>query len=204
MAPSRMGAVAFVVLANASAAYTNREEMPVILRVEPALVVDREGRISGTDSEIGKELEHGCCEDAAVTLIEHIDIAVFALDVNVACAVDGGRVDAPLEAVRVQAIVHTRHRSICIPVTVAGLSALELPFRHQVRVDLGDIERSSGDPGEGADDLAYRKIRVRAAVETEFLVLVVVLHHDGVRAVVPEHCLGVVPTKIVGGQHATV
>src|SRR5262249_15430573 len=177
MAPSRMGAVALVVLANASAAFTNREEMAVILRVEPAKVVDREGRISGADSEIGEELEQGCREDTAVTLSEHIDIAVFALDVNVACSVHGGRVDAPLEAVRMKAIVHTRHRSICIPVTVAGLSALELPFRHQVRADLGDIERSSGDSGEGADDLAYRKIRVRAAVETEFLVVVVVLHH---------------------------
>jgi hypothetical protein len=83
-----MGGTPLVVLANASAASTNREEMPVILCVEPATVVDREGGIGGTDTEIGEELEHRCREDAPVTLIEHIDVTVSALDVNVACAVD--------------------------------------------------------------------------------------------------------------------
>lgn len=100
------------------------------------MLVDREGGVGGTDCEIAEELEHGCREDAAVTLIEHIDIAVFALDVNAARALGGGRVDASLKAVRVQAIVHTGHLSICIAVTVAGLSAFELPFWHQVWVDL--------------------------------------------------------------------
>ena len=71
MAPSRMGAVALVVLANASAAFTNREEMPIVLRVEPALVVDREGGVGSADSEIGEELEQGCREDTAATLIDH-------------------------------------------------------------------------------------------------------------------------------------
>src|SRR5260370_1190863 len=156
MAPNRMGAVALFILPNASAAFTNREEMPVILRVEPAVVVDREGGVGGTDSEIGEELEHGCREDAAVTLIEHIDIAVFALDVNVARAVDGGRVDAPLKAVRVQAIVHTGHQSICIAVTVAGLSAFGLSLRLQGWGDLGGIGRSGGDPRQGPDHLAPR------------------------------------------------
>jgi hypothetical protein len=103
------GATALTVLANASAAFANREEMSVVLCVEPAALVDREGRVGCTDSEIRKELELGRREHAALTLLEHIDIAVLALDVYVARAVDGGRIDAPLESVRVLAIVYARH-----------------------------------------------------------------------------------------------
>src|SRR5262245_34121409 len=95
---------------------------------------------------------------------------------------------------------------------VEGLSALELPFRYQVWVDLGDEEGPGRNSGEitdyvrdkgGAATLRHREVW-SAAVEPSLLVVVVVLHYDGVGTVVLEHRLGVVPTELVGGQDATV
>src|SRR5260370_41188221 len=88
--------------------------------------------------------------------------------------------------------------------TVAGLSALELPFRHQVFVDLGDKEGPGRNPGEGTDNLTNRKTRVLVAVKAGLLVGVIVLHHDRVGTVVLEHRLSVVTTEVIAGHHAAV
>src|SRR5712664_3282184 len=104
-----MRAVALVSIANASTALTHDEQMPVVLGVEPAVEVDREGRIGRADRKIGKELETGGGENADVTLVEDIDVAVLALDVDVAGPVYRWRVDTPLETIRVPAVVHTGH-----------------------------------------------------------------------------------------------
>src|SRR6266851_8809807 len=142
-----MRTVALVAVANADAALTQHEQVPVILAVEPALVVDGERSVGGTNREVGEELRLGRSEGVGVTLIEHIDVAILALDVDVVGAVNGGRVDAPLEAVRVRAVIDTGDSPVRIAVAVPGLSTLELPLGHQIGVDLGDVERASRDPG---------------------------------------------------------
>src|SRR5260370_18275700 len=87
---------------------------------------------------------------------------------------------------------------------VAGLSALELPFRHQVFVDLGEKEGPGRNPGEGTDNLTNRKTRVLVAVKAGLLVVVIVLHHARVGTAVLEPRLSVVPTEVIGSQDGAV
>src|SRR5258708_16795506 len=129
-----MRTVALVAVANADAALTQHEQVPVILAVEPALVVDGERSVGGTNREVGEELRLGRSEGVGVTLMEHIDVAILALDVDVAGAVHRWRVDAPLEAIRVQAVIDTSDCPIKIPVAIKSLGTLELPFGHQIGV----------------------------------------------------------------------
>src|SRR5260370_27273895 len=175
-----MRAVALVAVANADAALTQHEEVPVIVGVEPALVVDGERSVGGNNREVGEELRLGRSEDGDVTLIEHIEVAVLTRDVDVADAVNGRRVDAPLEAIRVQAVIDTDDCPVRIPVAGTGLSTQELPLRNQVRVQLSDVEGSGRDPGGIADGQTYSRTRVSG--KAVFLVLAVVLHHDRVAA----------------------
>src|SRR5260370_3232029 len=121
-----MRAVALVAVANADAALTQHEEVPVILGVEPALVVDGERSVGGTNREVGEELRLGRSEDGDVTLIEHIDVAVLTRDVDVADAVNGRRVDAPLEAMREQPAIDTDASPVRIPVAANWLTSQEL------------------------------------------------------------------------------
>src|SRR5258708_37219670 len=60
----------------------------------------------------------------------------------------------------------------------------ELPFRKEIGVELGDVERARRNAREGAHDVADTSARV--AVEPRLLIVVVVLDHDGVGAAVGE------------------
>src|SRR5262249_1182247 len=108
-----------VKLANASASRAHHEQVPIVLPVEPANFVDGKRSISRTDCQISKELELGRCEDTAVSLIKHVDVAVLTLDVGVTVTVDRGAIDAPLEAIRMLAVGDAVDRAVSIPVAVA-------------------------------------------------------------------------------------
>src|SRR5260370_38181559 len=138
-----MRAVALVSIANGRTALTHYEQMPIVLGVESAVEVDREGRIGRADRKIGKELELGRGEDAAVTLVEYIDVAVLALDVHVAGPIYRWRVDTPLETIRASAVTNVGARSVSIPVAVPMLSALKLPLGYWCLADLTDEKQAS-------------------------------------------------------------
>src|SRR5215510_1111891 len=110
--------------------------MTIVLGVEPALWINGEGGIGGADREIREDLEVRRAEFASMPLPDHVDIAVFALNIDPSIAVDGGRIDAPFESIRVTAIIHTVHPAIRISMTNVSLNALELPLRVQVGVNL--------------------------------------------------------------------
>src|SRR5262249_16190598 len=136
------------------------EEMAIVLAVPSPVLVNRVRRIGGTDGEVGEDPRLPCGENARVSLVEYVDVAVLALDIDVASAIDGGPVDAPLESVRMPAVVYTSNRPVGIPMAVPRLSALELPLRHQIGVDLGDEERPPWNSSPVADHVGKM---VRAA-----------------------------------------
>src|SRR5260370_414215 len=94
-----------------TAPHAYRKEVAVVLRVQPAKRIERKRGVGGTNRKIGEELEFGRREDPTVPLVEHVDVAVLALHVDVAPTVNGGRVDAPLEAIGVPAVISTDERA---------------------------------------------------------------------------------------------
>src|SRR5215472_395603 len=108
----RVRAVPLVVLADAASTGTEDEQVSIVLGVGSTLHVNRVGRVGGADGQIGEHLVLWRGENAAVPLVELIDIAVFTFDPNIAGPVDGRSVDAPLETIRVLAVINTEDPSI--------------------------------------------------------------------------------------------
>jgi hypothetical protein len=161
-----MSKIAFIVLTDVTTAGAECEKVPVVLGVEATGPVDRERRVGRTYCEVGEELELGRGEDATVALVEDVDEAVLALDVDIAVAVDRRSVDAPLKAVWVGSIIEASHGSVGVAMAGPSLRALELLLWLQGLVDLGDVEGTGRYPGRVADDQAVREGRVRVAVKT--------------------------------------
>src|SRR5258707_15760826 len=106
--------------------------MSGVLRVQPAVGTDRDRRIAGAESQ----LQEVCVLEEAA-LGDRVKIAVLAVRVDRAGDVDGRRVDAPFEAVRL--LVDAEDVAVRTAAGRRRIRALELPFLLQSRIELRDV-----------------------------------------------------------------
>src|SRR5215831_14275420 len=156
-----------------------RGKLPLSLPV----AADREGRVGRAESKLQEEpLDPRSIhvEDASMARRDDIGVSVFALHVDLSVRIDRRSVDTPFEAVRM--IRNTLQRPVRLASAALCFDAMKLPFRHKIGIELGDVKRPRWNAREGADGVArgYGPVRAGVAVEAGFLVIVVVLDHDGI------------------------
>src|SRR5437868_393109 len=103
---------------------SDHEQVPVVLRVDAALLVDRERRVGRAQ----RLLE----EDPALLhapLADGVEPAVLAVGVDRAVAVDHRRVHAPLEAVLGVRVVDAAHRPVKLAEADLYINNNETPLR---------------------------------------------------------------------------
>lgn len=165
-------------------------------------LIKRERRVCGPQSKREEKPGHvrrRHIEHAGVPLRNLVEIAILTVGVNGAVLINGWRVDTPLEAVGM--VRRASEGPTCTAHAALRLDAVELPFGHEVRVELCDVERPCWNACMGANDIAHAPCWV--AVKARFLVVVVVLDDNRVcAAVLPDSRRGI-PTEVKVGHDCT-
>jgi hypothetical protein len=151
------------------------EKLAVVLGVELAVGADGDGGVSSADGGVEEHFSGGSGEDSGVGLRQFVNVAVLAVDVDVAEHVDGGHIDAPFVAVGM--------------IVVDG-GALELPLDIEIRVELSDVIRARGS---GCADRA-----VAGAIGSGRVVIV--FDHDGESVVVSPNARSGIPSESVSAD----
>src|SRR5258708_11841135 len=95
--------------------------MAIVLRIDPAVVVQRGRSISGANGEL---LEDVLNQDTS--LPNSVEVTVFTVGVDCAVGIHHGGIHAPLKAVRV--VGNAGNRSISITGTGLSVRILEAPL----------------------------------------------------------------------------
>lgn len=152
---------------------TGDEEVAGVLRVDPAVAADRRRGVGGAEGEL---LEDLLLQRAA--LVDGEKVAVFAVRIDDAVAVDDEGVDAPLEAERV--IADAGDVAEGVAGAAQGIGVLIAPLDVEVVIELRD-EVLLGVTGIRGVAVG-RADRVVVAIGADAAV-VVVFGDDGVRGV---------------------
>ena len=103
--------------------------MAIVLRIDPAVVVQRGRSISGANGEL---LEDVLNQDTS--LPDGVEIAILAVGIDSAICVHHGRIDAPFKAVRM--VGNAGQTAVSIAGAALGVGVLEAPLNVEVGVEL--------------------------------------------------------------------